>query len=53
MFPTFEPTKQWGGSGGEYHSGFEKGLEDAENIWHQKGSDCSKIWTFQDDVDSE
>ena len=53
MFPSFEPTKQWGGSGEGFDAGFEKGQKEAENIWYQKGSDCSNIWTFQEDIKAE
>ena len=39
-------------SGRSFNDGVIKGGQEVEHIWHQKGSDCSKILTFQHDVDS-
>lgn len=50
--PTSEPNS-WGGSGGDYDTGYEKGQEEAERIWKENGSDCSYVWSFQDDADAE
>lgn len=38
--------------GNTFSDGVSAGKEEAERIWKKSGSDCSNIWTFQNDVES-